>query len=359
MIAVAPKRRLLRRALAMAVSVHPHPNPRVAALVLDSEGRQVSSGVHRGAGGPHAEVLALDEAGERARGGVVVTTLEPCVHHGRTPPCVDRIMTAGVASVVVGALDPDSRVAGRSRAILESAGVEVHGPILTDEVEEADPGYFHHRRTGRPLFTLKAAATLDGWMAASDGTSQWISGPKARQDGHRLRAAADAVMVGAGTLRADDPRLTVRIPGHEGPQPQAVVVAGGAPLPEIRQLWERQPLIVVPVPVEGFAEGRQIVAPGRDGLVDLSAAASALGKRGILEVLVEGGPRLAGALWRAGLIDRGVFYLAARMAGGEGLPVMSGPFTTLSDARGIKIEDVRRVGADLRVAWRRSKRDSG
>ncbi len=350
-------RRLLRRALDKAVSAHPHPNPKVAALVLDSEGRQVAEGVHRGPGHPHAEVLALDEAGERAGGGILISTLEPCIHHGRTPPCVDRIFDSGVASVVMGALDPDSRVAGRSRAILESGGVEVLGPLLTDEVEQADPGYFHHRRTGRPLFTLKAAATLDGWLAASDGTSQWISGTAARRDGHRLRASVDAVMVGAGTVRADDPRLTVRIAGVGAPQPQAVVVAGRTRLPAVRNLWERNPLILTSVPLAGFPREQQIVAPRGDGLVDLNTAAAALGDRGVLEVLVEGGPLLAGALWREGLIDRGVFYLAARMAGGEGWPVMRGDFATLSDARGVTIEDVQRVGDDLRVAWRCPKED--
>lgn len=350
-------RRLLRRALELALASRPHPNPRVAALVMDAAGRQAASGVHRGPGNPHAEVLALDEAGERARGGTLVTTLEPCVHSGRTPPCVERITRSGVASVVVGALDPDVRVAGRSRGMMEAAGLEVVGPLLTEEVEAADPGYFHHRRTGRPLFTLKAALTLDGWTAAADGTSQWISGARSRRDGHLLRAEADAVMVGAGTLRADDPRLTVRAPGHRGPQPGAVVVAGRSPLPGDRKLWERSPLIVTPDLDAAFPAERQIAAPGANGLVDLRAAAAALGDRGILEVLVEGGPRLAGALWRDGLIDRGVFYLAARVAGGEGQPVMGGPFSTLADARRVIIEDVRRVGRDVRVAWRFGEED--
>ena len=356
-LTVSGQRRLLRRALGMTASVHPHPNPRVAALVLDSEGRQIADGVHRGPGRPHAEVLALDEAGDRARGGMLFTTLEPCVHHGRTPPCVERILGSGVATVAVGALDPDVRVSGRSRAMLEAGGVKVVGPLIAPEVEAADPGYFHHRRTGRPLFTLKSALTLDGWTAASDGTSQWISGPDARRDGHRLRAAADAVMVGAGTLRADDPRLTVRTGGHGGPQPRAVVVAGGSPLPASRKLWARKPLVVTPAPDPRFPPDRQIVAPGRDGLADLGAAAASLGERGILEVLVEGGPRLAGSLWKDGLIDRGVFYLAARVAGGEGHPVMREAFATLSDARSVIIEDVRRVGEDVRVAWRRPKEE--
>jgi diaminohydroxyphosphoribosylaminopyrimidine deaminase/5-amino-6-(5-phosphoribosylamino)uracil reductase len=240
---------------------------------------------------------------------------------------------------------------------LEAEGIEVVGPLATEEVEGMDPGYFHHRRTGRPLFTLKAAATLDGWIAARDGSSQWISGPLARSDGHRLRAAADAVMVGAGTLRSDDPRLTVRVAGYGGPQPRAVVVAGRSPIPTSRRLWDRDFLIVTPQLHEGFEMGRQLTAPGEDGLVDLKTAAQLLGEQGILEVLVEGGPSLAGAMWREGLIDRGVFYLAGRMAGGVGRPVMRGVFETLSEAEQVIIDDLGRVGEDVRLAWSRQKED--
>ncbi|MDE0673995.1 MAG: bifunctional diaminohydroxyphosphoribosylaminopyrimidine deaminase/5-amino-6-(5-phosphoribosylamino)uracil reductase RibD [bacterium] len=345
-------RRLLRRALKKAAEARPHPNPRVGALVMDPGGQLVGTGVHQGPGSPHAETLALDEAGSRAKGGTLITTLEPCVHSGRTPPCVDRITGAGVAAVVVGADDPDRRVSGRGRAVLEELGIEVAGPLLTEEVEAADPAYFHHRRTGRPRFTLKAAVTLDGWTAARDGTSQWISGPAARRDGHRLRASADGVMVGAGTLRADDPSLTVRLEGARTPQPPAVVVAGRARLPAVRKLWERRPLVIAPQPTDVVPPDLQVIAPGGDGLVDLALAARALGERGLLEVLVEGGPRLAGGMWSAGLIDRGVFYMAARVAGGEGLPVMSGAFSTLSASRQAIIEDVQKVGEDLRIEWR-------
>lgn len=354
----AERRRLLRRALRKAGGARPHPNPQVGALVMDVGGQLVGTGVHRGPGTPHAETLALDEAGPRALGGTLITTLEPCVHSGRTPPCVDRITDSGVAAVVVGADDPDHRVSGRSRALLEEVGIEVAGPLLTGEVEAADPAYFHHRRTGRPRFTLKAAATLDGWTAARDGTSQWISGPAARRDGHRLRASADAVMVGAGTLRSDDPRLTVRLEGCPSPQPRAVVVAGRAPLPPIRRLWDRSPLVVAPHPTDVVPPDLQVILPGADGLVDLAGAARELGERGLLEVLVEGGPRLAGALWAAGLIDRGVFYMAARVGGGRGLPIMRGAFSTLSDSREVIIEDVQQVGVDLRIEWRPKKENA-
>ena len=348
----AERRRLLRRALRNTAGVRPHPNPRVGALVLDSAGQVVGSGVHQGSGTPHAEILALDEAGSRAAGGTLITTLEPCVHTGLTPPCVERITGSGVVTVVVGADDPDPRVSSRSKAILEGVGLEVIGPLLTEEVEAADPAYFHHRRTGRPRFTLKAAATLDGWTAALDGTSQWISGPDARSDGHRLRASADAVMVGAGTLRADDPRLTVRLAGYRSAQPLAVVVAGRTALPSVRQVWDRSLLVVSPEPVDVVPADFQVVAPGAGGLVDLVRAARALGQRGLLEVLVEGGPRLAGALWDCGLVDRGVFYMAARVGGGEGWPILRGAFSTLSDSREVIIEDVQRVGEDLRIEWR-------
>ncbi len=279
----------------------------------------------------------------------MVVTLEPCTHTGRTPPCVDAIVAAGITRVVVGALDPDPRVSGGGVRHLRDAGIAVVEHVLARECEDLDPAYFHHRRTGRPLLTLKTASTLDGQTAAADGTSQWITGPAARTDVHRLRAEADAVVVGAGTLRADDPRLTVRLDGYRGPQPVPVVVAGSGPLPERARLWERDPIVVA---TERREHGRTIVVPpGPDGLPDLDAAVRALAVEGLLDLLIEGGPTLAGALWRRGLIGRGVTYLAAKMAGGEGRGIFGGSFSTLGEARPIRIRDVRHVGDDLRVTW--------
>ena len=205
----------MRTAIEAALDANPHPNPRVGSIVLDSSGSVVGRGIHHDAGEPHSEQAALAEAGQAARGGTLIVTLEPCNHHGRTPPCTEAILDAGVARVVIGAIDPDTRVAGGGVERLREAGIEVTLGLLADEVEQMDPAYFHHRRTGRPRVTLKAAMTLDGQVAARDGSSQWITSPEAREDGHRLRAEADAVMVGAGTVLADDPELTVRLPGYD------------------------------------------------------------------------------------------------------------------------------------------------
>ncbi len=340
--------RLMREAISLAAPARPHPNPRVGAIVLDAEGRMVGRGAHAGPGSPHAEAMALEEAGERAAGGTLAVSLEPCDHTGLTPPCTEVVLASGVARVLVGAEDPDPRVAGRGIARLRSAGIEVVVGVAAAEAEALDPGYFHHRRTGRPRVTLKAALTLDGWAAAADGTSQWITSEEAREDGHRLRAAADAVVVGAGTVLADDPALTVRLPGYSGGQPRAVVVAGRRPLPPQARIWERRPLVLAPGPAD--YPGEVVVVPGPDG-VDLVAGLAALGERGLLELLVEGGPTLAGSLLRAGVVDRGVFYLGARLGGGEGTPALRGGFGTLADARRVRVESVAAVGPDVRIEF--------
>lgn len=340
--------RLMREAISLARPTRPHPNPRVGALVLDAAGEIVARAAHAGVGEPHAEALALAAAGERAGRGTLVVTLEPCDHTGRTPPCTEAILASGVSRVLVGAVDPDPRVSGRGLARLRSAGLEVRVGIAEVEARALDPGYFHHRRTGRPRVTLKAALTLDGQAAAADGTSQWITSEAARADAHHLRAVADAVMVGAGTLAADDPRLTVRLPGYAGPQPRPVVVAGRRALPSEARLWERRPLVLAPGPLE--APGEVVVVPGAEG-VDLPAGLAALGVRGIVDLLVEGGPTLTGSLWRAGLVDRGVFYLGALVGGGAGLPALAGAFATLGAARAVEIVSAGPVGPDLRVEF--------
>jgi len=340
----------MTKALALASAHRPHPNPRVGAVVLSPDGRVVGEGAHRSAGHDHAEVVALAEAGEHARGGTVVVTLEPCDHHGQTPPCTVALIVAGVGRVVVGALDPDPRVSGQGAKRLRAAGIDVEIGLMADEIELADPAYFHHRRTGRPRVTLKAAATLDGQTAAADGDSQWITGPEARQDGHRLRAASDAIMIGAGTLIADDPALDVRLDGYEGAQPRPIIVAGSRPLPGGAQIWGRDPIVVTTKDQGGPGEAL-VVPPGPDGLPNLEVTLSSLARMGLLDVLVEGGPSLAGALWQARLVDRGVFYLGGNVAGGLGQPVFASTWPTLSAATPVEIIAVEQLGSDLKVTF--------
>lgn len=338
----------MARAIALAAPTHPHPNPRVGAVVLDGGGNILGEGAHSGPGHPHAEVVALAHCDD-ARGSTLVVTLEPCDHTGRTPPCTEAIIAAGVARVVVGAIDPDPKVAGRGVERLRRAGIEVTTGILAEEVEEMDPGYFHHRRHGRALTVVKTAATLDGQAAPRDGRSRWLTGEAARADVHRLRAGVDAVMIGANTLRVDDPRLDVRLPGYEGPQPRPVVVKGERALPPGSRLWEREALVVATEPVAG--QETLVVSPDETGRPALRPALVALAEAGILTVMVEGGPALIASLWREGVADRGVTYLAARAAGGMGLPMIGGRWERLADARPVRITDVRLVGEDVRIDW--------
>ena len=329
--------RAMDEALRLAAGHRTHPNPRVGSVVLDASGEIVGRGAHVAPGWPHAEAVALAEAGDRARGATIVVTLEPCDHHGRTPPCTEAIIDAGITRVVAATVDPDPQVSGRGITRLREAGLQVDAGGYTDAAEALDPGYFVHRRLGRPRVTLKWASTLDGQAAAVDGTSQWITSPEARRDAHQLRAEADAVMVGAGTVIADDPRLTVRLEAYDGPQPRPVIVAGTRPIDPALALFGRDPIVYTADDL-----------PGPDG-VDLSAALADLGKRDIVDLLVEGGPTLAGSLLRAGLVDRLVVYLAGSIAGGVGRPALSGVFETIGSQTPVEITDVRRLGPDLRI----------
>ncbi|HVR34025.1 MAG TPA: bifunctional diaminohydroxyphosphoribosylaminopyrimidine deaminase/5-amino-6-(5-phosphoribosylamino)uracil reductase RibD [Acidimicrobiia bacterium] len=341
---------VMRQAIAVGSRHHPHPNPRVGAVLVDHEGRVIAEQGHARPGDVHAERALLQSFGPLPDGAVLVVTLEPCVHTGRTPPCTEAIIASGVGTVVVGAGDPDPRVAGRGIEALRAAGIDVVTDVETAAVEAADPGYFHHRRFGWPLVTLKQAVTLDGQIAAADGSSQWITGPEARADAHRLRAAHDAVLVGAGTLRSDDPRLDVRLDDHTGPQPVPVIVAGTRPLPAHLRIWERNPIVVASD--ETVLSGVEVMHAGTGGVVDLRQALVGLGERGILSVLAEGGAGLAAGLWSAGVVGRGVLYIGAKLAGGMGRGAFDRVFATLDDAVDIEIVEVSRLGADLRLDWR-------
>jgi diaminohydroxyphosphoribosylaminopyrimidine deaminase/5-amino-6-(5-phosphoribosylamino)uracil reductase len=300
------------------------PNPWVGALVVTEQG-EVYEGATAPPGGPHAEAAALESAGPRARGATLYTTLEPCAHQGRTPACADAIIDAGVARVAIGVLDPDPQVSGRGAARLAESGVEVSVGECGAQIEEQLAPYLKHRRTGRPWVVLKLAATCDGRTAAPDGSSRWITGPDARLDAHRLRARSDAVLVGAGTVRADDPELTARL----DPPPA------------------RQPLRVV----LGRAPDGARVRPALELSGDLGAVLDELGRRGVLQVLVEGGPRVAHDFHVQGMVDRYVIYLAPALAGGDDAhPMMTGPGAPTIDRfwRG-KLVAVDRLGDDLRL----------
>jgi diaminohydroxyphosphoribosylaminopyrimidine deaminase/5-amino-6-(5-phosphoribosylamino)uracil reductase len=338
------------------------PNPMVGA-VLVRDGRVVGEGFHRAAGLAHAEAVALAAAGELAAGATCYVTLEPCAHHGRTPPCADALVAAGVVRVVAALPDPDPRVGGAGLARLRAAGVRVEVGTGADQAAEQNAAYLTHRRLGRPRITLKAAASLDGKVAAPDGTSQWITGPAARADAHRLRAEADAVGVGAGTALADDPRLTVRLPGWSGRQPLRVLVDAAGRVEATGHLFDGEAeTLVATTPAAPAAAVDAWKAAGAEVLmceptvtagraaVDLHDLTRALGERGILELLVEGGPRLQASLWAAGLADRLVWYLAPLAIGGRAAPGLLGTgAATLADARRLRLASVDRLGDDLRV----------
>lgn len=319
--------RHMRRAIELAAGVRTttSPNPWVGCVIVAADGR-TAEGATQPPGGPHAEAAALAAAkadGIDVTGATAYVTLEPCVHHGRTPPCADALVDAGVGRVVVGIADPDSHVAGRGIDRLRSAGVDVVSGVEAEAVGDQLAAYVTHRTTGRPLVVLKLAASLDGRTAAPDGTSQWITGAAARTDAHRLRAESDAVLVGAGTVRTDDPSLTVR---HVDGRDPLRVVLGTAP------------------------PGAQ-VHPALELHGDLGGVLDDLGGRDVLQVLVEGGATVAGAFHRAGLVDRYVVYLAPALFGGDDAPgLFSGAgAATMSDVWRGRITRVTTLGDDIRV----------
>ena len=314
---------------------------------MDESGEVVGEGAHLGIGQPHAEAVALNQAGDRAKGSTLYVTLEPCSHQGLTPPCAGAVAEAGVRAVVIGTIDPDPRVSGAGVSWLTGAGVEVETGILEEEARAVDPAYFHHRRTELPLVTMKLAMTLDGSVAAADGSSQWITSEEARNDAHRLRSAMDAVVVGAGTFRSDDPLLSARVKGGET-QPIPVVVAGRQSLPTDRRIWERFPIVISARPL-GVPSGEVVVVESKDEWPDPVESVRALSDRGLLDVLLEGGPQLAGSWWRAGVVGRGVIYVGSQVAGGRGMAPIEGDFATMAQSRAVNIEDVRMVGPDIRI----------
>jgi diaminohydroxyphosphoribosylaminopyrimidine deaminase / 5-amino-6-(5-phosphoribosylamino)uracil reductase len=348
----------MRLALALAATAlgSTSPNPPVGCIVLDAAGALAGQGFTSPAGGPHAEVNALRDAGERARGGTAVVTLEPCAHHGRTPPCTAALLAAGVARVVYAVADPNPVAAGGAD-VLRAAGVDVEGGVLEAEAALGNEAWLTALRLGRPFVTWKYAASLDGRVAAADGSSRWVTGPEARADGHRLRAESDAVVVGSGTMRADDPQLTVREAAVRR-QPLRVVVDSRAATPaRARVLDGAAPTLIAVAEAAGarHLHGRAEIVrlPAAPGGLDLDALLAALHDRGVRSVLLEGGPTLAGSFLAAGLVDRVVAYLAPVLIGGGGLPALAGPGApTMAAARRLRLDEVTRLGADLRLTAR-------
>jgi len=338
------------------------PNPRVGCVVVRDQ-QIVGEGWHERAGGPHAEVVALRDAGAAARGATVYITLEPCCHHGRTPPCTDALLQAGVARVVMALRDPNPAVAGAGEGQLVAAGVAVDVGILDGEARALNVGYMKRRQSGRPLVRSKVAVSLDGRTALANGVSQWITGAAARADVQRLRARSSAIMTGAGTVVVDDPSLNVRAEElGDVLQPMRVIVDSGMRTPpDARTLSLPGGVIVFTVAGDAATHARleragariEVVDAMPNGRVDLDAALGRLGELEVNEVLVEAGTRLNGALLQAGLIDELVVYMAGSILGRHARGMFDiNELTDMESRVEFDLADVRRVGDDLRLTWR-------
>jgi diaminohydroxyphosphoribosylaminopyrimidine deaminase/5-amino-6-(5-phosphoribosylamino)uracil reductase len=319
---------LMRRALELAAlgRATVSPNPMVGC-VLVRDGEIVGEGHHRRAGEPHAEIVALTAAGERAAGATAYVTLEPCNHTGRTGPCTDALISAGVRRVVVAAADPNPAAAGGA-ARLRDAAITVDEGVLADEARRQNEVFFHGLRTARPFFVVKAAISLDGRIAAPDGTSQWLTGEAARRRAHQLRAEVDAVVVGSETVLVDDPRLTVRMDDYEGAQPLRVVLDRRGRVSSDRKVCDD-------------------AAPTLIHRHDISVLPSALWARDVRSALVEGGAQVTAAFFAAGLADKVVLHVAPVLLGAGGRPLLEGPWaTTLADAPRLQLHTVEQVDGD-------------
>lgn len=349
------------------------PNPRVGCVIV-RDGRVVGEGFHARAGEPHAEVLALRAAGDAGRGATVYVTLEPCCHHGRTPPCSEALIAAGVGRVVAAMQDPDPRVAGQGLAQLAAQGIETRAGVLAAAARALNPGFVSRHERGRPYVRVKLGMSLDGRTAMASGESRWITGPAARRDVQKLRARSGAIVTGAGTVLADDPALTVRPQELDLPdgclppalQPLRVVLDSGFRVAQQAQVFNGDGdalwLGCAAPSSSSSARGssvRSVQLPAVDGRVDLAAALAQLAELECNEVLVEAGATLAGAFVLAGLVDELVFYVAPALLGGEARGALELPgLESLQQRVRLEIGDVRQVGGDLRItAYPRKSED--
>jgi diaminohydroxyphosphoribosylaminopyrimidine deaminase/5-amino-6-(5-phosphoribosylamino)uracil reductase len=350
-VATAADEDAMRRAIRLAARGlgSTSPNPVVGCVILDASGQLAGAGFHQRAGGPHAEIHALRDAGDRARGGTAYVTLEPCNHTGLTGPCAQALIEAGISRVVYAVGDPNPQATGGADT-LRAAGVQVEQGLLADQAEAGNIAWLTSVRLGRPYVLWKYAATLDGRIAARDRTSRWITSPESRADVHRLRAEADAVIVGSGTMRADDPHLAVR--GiDDAVQPLRVVVdtEGTAVQPGARVLDDAAPTVIA-VAEDAETQLPDVVRLPRAGRgLSVPALLDALHRRGIRSVLLEGGPTLAGAFVAAGAVDKVVGYLAPVLLGAGPAALADAGISTISEALRLDMTETVRIGPDLRI----------
>ncbi len=331
------------------------PNPRVGCVIV-RDGKVVGSGWHERAGEPHAEIHALAQAGGSAQGATVYVTLEPCSHHGRTPPCAEALIKAGVSRVVVAMVDPNPQVAGEGLAQLQQAGIRTDIGLLEKEAHDLNSGFVSRMTCGRPWLRLKIAASLDGKTALNNGVSQWITGADARRDAHRLRARSCAVLTGIGTVLADDPSLNVR-EVETSRQPLRVVVDSGLRMPSTAKMLLGEDVLVVTASGDQVKAGRLreagaevLVLPPLEGRVDLVRMLDELGRRGVNEITVEAGRGLNGALVRQGLVDEFVIYFAPLLLGDRARGMFDLPeLVEMGARRELRIADVAMVGRDVRI----------
>jgi len=350
--------RFMRRAIELALEPEfTSPNPRVGA-VLVRDGRVIGAAAHEGPGHPHAESAALAVAGD-ARGAICYVTLEPCAHQGRTPPCAPALADAGVVKVVAAIEDPDPRVAGKGFGYLKNHGVELEVGVLAREARDVNVAYLHQRRTGRPLMTLKLALSLDGRVGARDGSSRWITGEQARAVVHARRQEVDAVVVGAGTVVADDPSLTVRNVSARRQPARVVVDANGRVDPSAAVFAAPGQVLIVTTdacPHERQTAWKEagaevVVIAARQGRVDLNALVDEFAQRSWLEVMCEGGAELATGLLRHDVVDRLELYYGGVLMGGDGLGVGDLGIGSLRDAPRFRLVTEERLGNDVRVVY--------
>ncbi|MCU7958458.1 MAG: bifunctional diaminohydroxyphosphoribosylaminopyrimidine deaminase/5-amino-6-(5-phosphoribosylamino)uracil reductase RibD [gamma proteobacterium symbiont of Bathyaustriella thionipta] len=338
-----------------------HPNPRVGCVIVKN-GEIVGQGWHYQAGQAHAERIALQQAGDKAKGSSVYVTLEPCSHYGRTPPCADALIEAGVARVVAAMTDPNPLVSGAGLQKLQAAGIQVESGLLQTQAEALNPGFVKRMRSGLPWVRCKMAMSLDGRTAMANGESKWITGEAARQDVHKLRARSDAIMTGIGTVLADDPGLNVRLPKaalpgvlseEDIPAPKAVVLDSRLRMPPAARLLSLsgETLVLTCLQDSPAMSGAEVITVAqKDRRIDLQAALQLLASKDINEVMLECGATLAGSMLQQGLVDELIVYMAPHLMGDAARGLLSMPaIKNMRDRIALQFQDVRQVGDDLRL----------